>query len=606
MMRWLYLALFFCFFVAFSQAQKTPHKQTKIVNLVEYAGLVPNRNDIYDNSSRLAAALQRLQKTVAPDQAVELRFPHGVYHFYATDAQRYDLHISNHDNPKGRAVVFHLNKWKNLRIVGEGSELVFHGRLIPFYVTNTQGLELSNFSIDFADPQIAQVEIVENKGDRGMCFRVEEGYNYQLSNEGNFSVRGLDWQMGYGTGIAFEPVHKRVLYRTADLNVNLHGTQRTPMARTLYAPYWKDARLVKGTKVALRSWDRPAPGIVLNECKDSHLKKVVVHYAEGMGLVAQRCENITLDAFSVALKNKVDNARCFTTQADATHFSQCRGHIQSSQGLYEGMMDDAINVHGVYLKIREQKGAYTFRAAFEHEQAWGFSWGDVGDTLRFVRAATMEHLPLSACITAIRPAVELGADSLKSFWITTDTALPSDLLEKGHIGVENTTWTPTVCFANNLVRNNRARGALFSSPRRTVCENNFFDHTSGTAILLCGDCNGWYESGAVHDLLIRGNRFVNALTSLYQFTNAVISIYPEIPNLAGQQGFFHGGKSKSIVIEDNEFETFDTPLLYAKSVDGLVFQRNKVKRNKDYAPFHWNKDAVKLERVQNAHIDTTE
>ena len=50
------------------------------------------------------------------------------------------------------------------------------------------------------------------------------------------------------------------------------------------------------------------------------------------------------------------------------------------------------------------------------------------------------------------------------------------------------------------------------------------------------------------------------------------------------------------------FETFDAPILYAKSVDGLVFRGNKVIRNNDYKPFHWNKKPVLLERVINAEI----
>ena len=161
-------------------------------------------------------------------------------------------------------------------------------------------------------------------------------------------------------------------------------------------------------------------------------------------------------------------------------------------------------------------------------------------------------------------------------------------------GVENLTWTPTVYFAKNVVRNNRARGALFSSPRHTVCENNLFDHTSGTAILLCGDCNGWYESGSCKDVIIRKNKFINALTSYYQFTNAVVSIYPEIPRLGEQKQYFHS----NIVIENNQFITFDEPILYAKSVDGLIFRKNKIKRSKSYAPFHWNKEAFKMERVK--------
>lgn len=137
-----------------------------------------------------------------------------------------------------------------------------------------------------------------------------------------------------------------------------------------------------------------------------------------------------------------------------------------------------------------------------------------------------------------------------------------------------------------MVRNNRARGALFSSPRRTVVENNVFDHTSGTAILLCGDCNGWYESGACRDVLIRGNRFINALTSMYQFTMAVISIYPEIPDLEMQTGYFHGGTPGAVTITGNTFETFDMPILYAKSIDGLIFKDNIITVNDSYRPFH--------------------
>lgn len=44
------------------------------------------------------------------------------------------------------------------------------------------------------------------------------------------------------------------------------------------------------------------------------------------------------------------------------------------------------------------------------------------------------------------------------------------------------------------------------------------------------------------------------------------------------------------MIEDNEFETFDAPILYAKSVDGLVFRNNTIKLNTEYKPFHPNRN----------------
>ena len=89
---------------------------------------------------------------------------------------------------------------------------------------------------------------------------------------------------------------------------------------------------------------------------------------------------------------------------------------------------------------------------------------------------------------------------------------------------------------------------------------------------------------------------------MFQFTSAVISIYPEIPDLNAQKAYFHGGKKNAIRIVDNMFETFDHPLLYAKSVDGLLWRGNSIKHNTDYPPFHWNKNSILLERATNVNI----
>jgi hypothetical protein len=266
------------------------------------------------------------------------------------------------------------------------------------------------------------------------------------------------------------------------------------------------------------------------------------------------------------------------------------------------MMDDAINVHGIYLKVKERRDDNTLICSYEHNQAWGFAWGDTGDSVCFVKSKTMEMLKDINIIKEIKPYDKETVKGAKSFIITFEDELPKEINADTSFGIENLSWTPEVIFSHNIVRNNRARGALFSSPLRTVCEDNLFDHTSGTAILLCGDCNGWSESGAVRDLLIKNNTFVNALTNMFQFTNAVISIYPEIPDLDNQVSHFHGGKKDAIVIEKNHFITFDKPLLYAKSVDGLIFRKNKVTRNHDYEPFHWNQEEILLEKSINIEL----
>ena len=218
----------------------------------------------------------------------------------------------------------------------------------------------------------------------------------------------------------------------------------------------------------------------------------------------------------------------------------------------------------------------------------------------------MEMLKNINIIKEIKPYDKETVKGVKVFIITFEDELPKEINADTSFGIENLNWTPEVIFSHNIVRNNRARGALFSSPLRTVCEDNLFDHTSGTAILLCGDCNGWFETGACRNVVIRDNRFVNALTNMFQFTNGIISIYPEIPDLASQTKYFHGGNGKGVVIENNTFETFDAPIVYAKSLDGLVFRGNKIVQNNDFKPFHWNKYRFLLDKVTNVTIEGNE
>ena len=560
-----------------------------VINMADY-GLLPNQAN---SSSVLHEALTKIKASVSPNDEVVLNFGKGTYTFSSTDAKDYEYYISNHDQYPLRKIGFHLEGWNNLTLDGRGAEFLFTGRMIPFYVVNCTNTTLCNFSVDFTDPQITQAEILSNTPEDGTTFKMAPWVKCRIGQNGRFEVYGSDWAMQPNSGMNFEKKTRHIAYQTGDLWVVTDGVQDLGNG-TFRAPQWKEAKVKPGTIVTFRTYHRPCPGIVLDHDNQTTLQNVDMHYAEGMGLIAQRCTDITLDGFNVSLRGKND-PRYFTTQADATHFSQCKGHIKSVNGLYEGMMDDAINIHGVYLKVKEVINSQTIRCAFEHGQAYGFAWGDVGDTIRFVSAFTMEEHQETYTILDIKPADKETVKGCKQFIITLNRPMDKTLeLATQDYGIENLTWTPTVYFAKNVVRNNRARGALFSSPRHTVCENNLFDHTSGTAILLCGDCNGWYESGSCKDIVIRNNKFVNALTSYYQFTNAVISIYPEIPRLNDQQQYFHS----NILIENNKFTTFDEPILYAKSVNGLTFRKNKIKRSKAYAPFHWNKEAFKMERVK--------
>ena len=557
-------------------------------------------NSSKNASPVLQKALAKIKAEYKEGEKVILRFPEGRYEFHEKGAAVREYYISNHDQTNPKKVGIALEDMKNLTLDGQGSEFVFHGRMLPVSLLRSENCLLKNFSIDFENPHIAQVKIVENDPQDGIVFEPAPWVDYRIAKDSIFEAYGEGWTMRHSWGIAFDGDTKHLVYNTSDIGCPTKGASEVA-PRRIHAPGWKDARLVPGTVVAMRGWGRPTPGIFLSHDVNTTIENVKVHYAEGMGLLAQLCENITLEKFGVCLKGDAD-PRYFTTQADATHFSGCKGKIVSCNGLYEGMMDDAINVHGTYLKVVKRVDDRTLVGRYMHGQSWGFEWGCPGDEVQFIRSHTMELVGKQNKIISIRPYDKEQTEGAREFLITFQEPVDQVINEQSGFGIENLTWTPEVLFSGNVIRNNRARGSLFSTPRKTIVENNLFDHTSGAAILLCGDCNGWFETGACRHVIIRKNRFVNALTNLFQFTNAVISIYPEIPDLKGQQQYFHGGPEGGIVIEDNEFETFDAPILYAKSVDGLVFRNNTIKLNTEYKPFHPNRNRFWLERVTNVTI----
>lgn len=525
----------------------------------------------------LRRAIAEAVAAKAPGDTLEIRLLADRYEFSPETACLRRLHISNHDQTNPKAIGILVENASDVVIDGRGAELLFDGRMLPVALINSSRCTLRGFSIDFPNPHITQVVVERNDTAAGtITYRPEPWVDWEVRG-GTFIAKGNGWEHTPLAAIPFEEGTRRVAYRTGDINVGVWNVTANDDG-SVTAP-WKDPRLRPGTRLAMRSYDRPAPAIFLDSDTAATLRDIAVRYAEGMGVLAQNCVGVTLDGCAVALRGP-DDPRYFTTQADATHFSSCSGLIESTGGLYEGMMDDAINVHGTYLKVTDITGPSTLRCRYMHDQSWGFAWGAPGDSVRLISPATMDPAGPPRAIAAITPADTPGTDGAREFLITLTEPLPTDLPTT--LGIENLTRTPEVLFARNTVRHNRARGALFSTPRRTVCEDNLFDHTSGAAILLCGDCNGWYETGACRDVTIRRNTFVNALTTPYQFTEAVISVYPVIPDLEHQRHPFHSG----ITITGNRFVTFGTPLLYARSASGIRFTGNTVETNTDYPAYH--------------------
>ncbi len=515
-------------------------------------GLSPGQHDA---GPALAQLLEQL-----PENAV-LSLAPGEYHFYpdAAEEAEYRYFISNHDQQPGHSPGLALRHAKNITIIGNGAEFIFHGRMLPILIDDCDNICLQDLSLRYATPFSAEGRIV-SQTNSSTTLEIQ-GDSLWCVEDGGFYNTGEGWKDRVRAAIAFQADGRMVpLGRSGDIVWNARAEQIAP-TRVRFSINSHKFGLEPGNILVLRSYWRPNPAIFIHNSRNTTLQNIVIHDSMGMGVLGQRSENITIRDGGVVRRP----GRYGTTGADATHFSNCRGKIEVCGAYFEGMMDDAINVHATSLGITSVVSPTEIVARYMHDQAYGFELLRAGERVRFIHGQTLEN---DAQLVQVKSVESLNERELR---IILEEPMPASIAEGD--ALENADWHPAVTFTRNTILHNRARGALFTTPCEVLVEKNDFVWSSGSAILLAGDAQGWYESGACQNVIIRKNRFDHCLTCLFQFTDAIISICPEVKQPEAQNERYH----RNILIENNVFLTHRVPLLSAISADGLIFRNNRVR-----------------------------
>jgi polygalacturonase len=169
-------------------------------------------------------------------------------------------------------------------------------------------------------------------------------------------------------------------------------------------------------------------------------------------------------------------------------------------------------------------------------------------------------------------------------------------LPEGPLSVENLTWYPDLIMRNCTIRKNRARSVLVTTKGKVLIEKNHFS-SQMHGILIEGDNNKWYESGAVGDVTIRNNVFEN-------IGFEVSERYPLLasPLLTREQHFGEGHYHRNIAFTDNTIKSFNGLLANARSVKGLTIANNTIALSRDYPPADEG-PAIVLEYCDNVNIE---
>jgi hypothetical protein len=512
---------------------------------------------------------------------VKLCIPKDTYHLYSDYAFETYAFISNNDKGLKR-VVFLLEDMSDFILDCQGSHFICHGTIVPFIIRHSNNITIENFSLDWDMPFYLQAEVIDIDTKSGSFdISIHDECIYEIRND-KLVFMGknpfdkdrwkqwpacltteITWEQNIHWNMWFEGDTKRPIYKEGQYKIKPQPRAKeiSPGVVRLYDACDKLPRIgmvlvVKGKKEP----NRISPAIFLSECSNVQVNNVTVHHAGGMGLIAQKCEDIYLKSFCVNLPK--DSKRVCTTTADATHFNMCRGKILFEDCVFENMLDDGTNVHGSFVYAVEITNEHTVLCRYMHSQQVGIPFADKGDIIRlFTREDLQEYarFKVAAIYKYNSEFFEIEFEESVKDIIKLDTAL------------DNYTWQPEIIMKGCIVRNNRARSILLQTGNKILIENNTFECSSASGIKFEGDAMFWWEAGKVENVNIKRNRFINIM-------GPCITIAPNVNIQKHPLARYH----KGVKIYDNIFDIFNKCIVKAHAVDGFEFRNNIIRQNNSY------------------------
>lgn len=562
--------------------------------------------------------LSRILK--AKEQPIsEISFEKGTYHFYPEKGLETFTRISNHGSWLV-TTAFPINGLKNLIIDGQGSTFIFHGRMIPFMVDQSDNIKIKNVTIDWEVPFNSEGLVVANNVEKKTFdIQISNKYPYEIRN-GQLIFVKENYEHTIGQSILFDPAKVGVAFQTEDYTSLTTKTKTSVQSniKSIAYKYPVDPRSPEQSRIGSQdkliaeqlkpgivrisnhtkklppvglilimkgdqSVNRVAPAIRINDTKNFVAENVTINHAGGMGFLAENSENVTLDNLTIT----PSNGRMVSTTADATHFVGCRGKVTIKNSKFQNMLDDGVNVHGAYQVVQDILSDNSIGVKMGHFQQQEFTIARTNDTLGIVRLADSFFADNKLTVKSIDK--RNGRYQI----ITFNEKLPVDLKPGDY--VENLSAYPEVLVQNTIISKNRARGLLLSTPKKTIVENCTFG-TEMEAILLAVESGFWYESGSVQDLTIRNNTFNDCQIS--GFDRGVIRFETDDES--------HHIAFKNIKIENNTFNQFDNLILEIKNTDGLEFTGNTIKNSGSHPILYSNNPAITVSTSKNIVFNKSE
>jgi hypothetical protein len=510
-------------------------------------------------------------------------------------------HVTNNDHGL-RRFLFDVEQAQDFVFDGQGARIVCVGEVCPLRIGNSRNVTVKNLAIDWWRPFFSQ-GITLDSGEGWIEFSMPESYPLRVDHGRLIAHDHHRWQTDFLWNLLpFDPIKKEVQGTTENWGLS-RWHKATALGEGRFRLEADFGNLpAPGAPIVLMHGNRVAPGVWIENSEDVRLENVTLHHSGAMGFVAQLSRHITLDRCHVTPSAD----RYFSTWVDATHFTDCQGHLALIDCELRGQFDDASNIHQSYSLVRSKKDKHTLLCQAIHPQRYGTFATRAGDgaMLRLRRTQEMFQFNRARAVTALN----------EEFAEICFEEPVRDCDEEVILSLHNPENSSVVVRGCKLGAN-RGRGLLLNMESPILVENNHF-HVSGRAIECMPDANYWWEGAPVQEMTIRNNVFENC--NFGPTGEDLIYLCPEYPDGSDpREGALRSAMSgqteevitarppvmKNITIEDNTFIQHTTHVLTADSIDGLVFRNNRRLASDDYVFKNTGEPITIGESVVNATIE---
>ncbi|MBE6871549.1 MAG: right-handed parallel beta-helix repeat-containing protein [Ruminococcaceae bacterium] len=559
----------------------------KIFNINNYRSLF----DGNDCTPAVLAAINDAQE----NGGGTIVFDKGEYHFYEKHTLKH--FCDPYGSPGIKSIAFPLIGVSHISVDGGNSDFIFHGLITPFVCEKSKNITLHGFTLSYNRPFHTEI-VVKAVNDKEKWFdgfidqklfptHITDGrlnaYSpyMELSSPFGYLVTEYD-------GALREPAYDKGYYvlnreKPADLesytddgfsgNFWVESTGENTVR--IHMPNKKMPKV--GNVMTFLNDGRQCCSIIMHESENISLSDIDILDCGAMSIVGQMSKDISLDSVRVRLPKENEHgyssARVVSCTADATHFVNCMGKLSITDCVFENMLDDGTNIHGIYNVITERISSNTIASRNHVHQTFFFR---KGDTVSFLKLASYSEVG-RAVITSVTKRPEKD-DVVYTF----DREIPDVVDTVEHYVMDNMTTVPTEVYISNVVTgNNRPRGFLIATQAKVVIEDCTF-HSSSSGIFMQPFGYGCLESQGVEDVTIRRCRFVNCG---YADDCAAILISPNV-----KEGM--APVHKNVSIYDCIFESFGAPSIEANNTQNLQIYNNTYIHTTAYPQIKFNHQVI--------------